>query len=264
MRIILPTFAKLNLTLRVINKRPDGYHNIVSTFLKVPSGDILYVSESTARIDIVNTNVNIKGENIVLKALRVAREEGFKFPFLNVMIHKSIPPGSGLGAGSGNAAAILWWLGAQKVAAKVGADVPFLCSGLDMAVVSGIGDNVEPTKKTVMIPHGIIAIPEGQTDTKSAYAEIDSMTSGFDTLLARTEMRDMYYANAGKKVGLLPNDFLKVLIKTHPKYNELFSIFEKAGADAWGLTGSGSAVFATLNAPKLIKFPNYIKNVLYF
>ena len=264
MRIILPTFAKLNLTLRVINKRPDGYHNIVSTFLKVPSGDILYVSESTAGIDIVNSNVNIKGENIVLKALKVAREEGFKFPFLNVMIHKSIPPGSGLGAGSGNAASILWWLGAQKVAAKVGADVPFLCSGLDLAVVSGIGDNVEPAKNATVIPHGVIAIPEWQTDTKTAYAEIDSMTSGFDTLLARTEMRDMYYANAGKKVGLLPNDFLKVLIKTHPKYNELFSIFEKGGADAWGLSGSGSAVFATLTGPKLFKWPSYVKNVLYF
>ena len=264
MRIILPTFAKLNLTLRVINKRPDGYHNIVSTFLKVPSGDILYVSESTAGIDIVNTNIGITGENIVLKALKAAREAGFKFPFLNVMIHKSIPPGSGLGAGSGNAAAILWWLGAQKVAAKVGADVPFLCSGLDMAVVSGIGDNVERPKNAGMPPHGVIAIPDWQINTKNAYNEIDSMKSGFDSLLARTEMRDMYYANAGKKVGLLPNDFLKVLIKDYPKYNELFSIFEQAGADAWGLTGSGSAAFAVLSSPKILKFPSYIKNVLYF
>ena len=87
MRIILPTFAKLNLTLRVINKRPDGYHNIVSTFIKIPSGDILYISESTAGIDIVNANISITGENIVLKAIRAAREAGFKFPFLNVMVH---------------------------------------------------------------------------------------------------------------------------------------------------------------------------------
>ena len=266
MRVNLPTFAKINLTLRVINKRPDGYHNIVSTFMKISSGDVLYVSESTAGIDIVNSNINIKGENIVLKALRVAREEGFKFPYLNVMVHKSIPPGSGLGAGSGNAAAILSWLGAQKVAAKVGSDVPFLCSGYDMALVSGIGDNVERPKNAVP-PHGVIAIPEWQTDTKNAYDEIDndkSMVSGFDTMLARTEMRDMYYANAGKKVGLLPNDFLKVLIKDNPKYNELFSMFEHEGAVAWGLTGSGSAAFAVLNSPKLFEWPSYIKNVLYF
>ena len=262
MRVILPTFAKLNLTLRVINRRPDGYHNIVSTFLRIPSGDVLYISESTAGIDIVNSNISIKGENIIMKALRTARESGFKFPYLNVKINKSIPPGSGLGAGSGNAAAILLWLGAEKVAAKVGADVPFLCSNQEMAIVSGIGEHIEAAKGG--IPHGVIAIPDWQTDTKSAYQELDSLGYGVDTLLARTEMRDMYHANAGKRVGLLPNDFLKVLIKEHPKYNELFSIFDEAGADAWGVTGSGSAAFAVLNAPKIFKWPSYVKNVLYF
>ena len=263
MRIILPSFAKINLTLRVINKRPDGYHNIVSTFLKIPSGDVLYISESTANIDVVNANIPLKGENIVLKALRVARENGFKIPYLNVKIHKSIPPGSGLGAGSGNAAAVLWWLGAEKVAAKVGADVPFLCSGFDMAIVSGIGEHIEKSKSSK--PHGVIAIPDWQTDTKKAYEELDTIGYGVDTLLARTEMRDMYHANAGKKVGLLPNDFLKVLMKTHPKYKELFSIFENAGADAWGVTGSGSSAFGVFNvAPKIIKWPGYVKNVLYF
>ncbi len=265
MRIILPTFAKINLTLRVISKRPDGYHNIVSTFLKIPSGDILLVSESTAGIDIVNSDTPIKGENIVLKALRAAREAGFKFPYLNVMIHKMVPPGSGLGAGSGNAAAILMLIGAEKVAAKVGADVPFLCSDLDMAVVTGIGDQIAPTKKDMATPHGVIVIPDWQTDTSSAYAELDELGFGVDTLLARTEMRDMYHANAGKKVGMLPNDFSKVLLKQHPKYNEIFSLFEKAGANAWSITGSGSAAFGVFNTvPKLLKWPNYVKNILYF
>ncbi len=263
MRLILPTFAKLNLTLRVINKRPDGYHNIVSTFLKIPSGDVLYVSESTAGIDIVNSNIPIKGENIVAKALRIARENGFKIPPMNVMIHKSIPPGSGLGAGSGNAAALLMLLGAEKIASKVGADVPFLCSDFTMAIASGIGDHIEPAKS--VIPHGVIVIPDWQTDTKSAYAELDEMGFGVDTMLARTEMRDMYHANAGKYVGLLPNDFLKVLLKKHPKYNEIFRLFKDSGAaNAWGVTGSGSAAFAVLRESVKFKWPSYINHVLYF
>ena len=112
MRVILPTFAKLNLTLRVINKRSDGYHNIVSTFLRIPSGDVLYISEASERNDEVSANIHLTGENIVAKALRVARENGFKIPYLNVKIHKSIPPGTGLGAGSGNAAAVLRLFGA--------------------------------------------------------------------------------------------------------------------------------------------------------
>ena len=164
MRVILPSFAKINLTLRVVNKRADGYHNLVSTFLKIPSGDVLYISESTAGIDIVNANIPISGENIVAKALRIARNEGFKIPPLNIKIHKSIPPGSGLGAGSGNAAAVLSWLKAEKVAAKVGADVPFLCSGKEMAIVSGIGENIESAPKNSLPVHGVVAIPEWQTD----------------------------------------------------------------------------------------------------
>ena len=262
MRIILPTFAKINLTLRVMNKRPDGYHNLVSTFIKIPSGEVLYVSESTAGIDVVNANINIKGENIILKALRVAREEGFKIPPLNVKIHKSIPPGSGLGAGSGNAAAILKFFQAERIAPKVGADVPFLCSEYHMALVSGIGDHIE--KAPAGAVHGVVAVPDWQTETKKAYDELDTMGYGVDMMLARTEMRDIYHANAGKKVGLLPNDFLKVLLKDHTKYKQLFDMFDKAGADAWGVSGSGSAAFAILKEPVKFKWPSYIKHVLYF
>ena len=262
MRIILPSYAKINLTLRVINRRPDGYHNLVSTFMRIASGDVLYISESKTGRDVVTANIPLQGENIVAKALRLAREDGFKIPPLRVEIHKSIPPGSGLGAGSGNAAAVLWSVGAERVAAKVGADVPFLASGLNIASVSGIGEHIEPMKTT--LPHGVIAIPDWETNTKEAYTELDAIGYGVDTMLARTEMRDIYHANAGRKVGLLPNDFLKVLIKKHPKYNELFRMFEQAGADAWGVSGSGSAAFAVLNKPTAFTWPGYIKHVMYF
>ena len=262
MRIILPTFAKLNLTLRVTNKRPDGYHNIVSTFMRVPSGDVLYISESSGGTDIVTADMYLPGENIVAKALRIAREDGFKIPPLNVKIHKSIPPGSGLGGGSGNAAAILALFGAGRVAAKVGADVPFLASDMLLASVSGIGDHLEPLKE--MLPHGVIAIPEWETNTKEAYAELDAIGYEVGIMLARTEMKDIYHANAGRKVGLLPNDFLKILLKKYPKYNELFRMFEKAGAYAWGVSGSGSAAFGVLHKPALFSWPGYVKNVLYF
>ena len=263
MRIILPTFAKLNLTLRVVNKRPDGYHNLVSTFMKIPSGDVLYISESTAGIDIVNANIPLKGENIVAKALRLAREDGFKIPYLNVKIHKSIPPGSGLGAGSGNAAAVLTLFGAERVAPKVGADVPFLCSGHDCALVSGIGDHIEPVK-TYYEVHGVIAIPNWETETKAAYQELDAQGYEVGIMLARTEAKDIYHANAGRKVGLLPNDFLKVLLKDHPKYNELFRIFQRADAYCWGITGSGSAAFAVFKESVKIEWPDYVKHVLFF
>lgn len=262
MHIILPSFAKINLTLRVINRRPDGYHNIVSAFIKIASGEVLYISEAPGRHDTVSANIHISGENTAAKALRIAREAGMKIPPLNIKIHKTIPPGSGLGAGSGNAAAVLNWLGAERLAAKVGADVPFLCSGLDAALVSGIGDHIEKADGHEL--HGVVAVPDWETETKGAYAELDAMGYEIDTMLARMEVRDIYHANAGKKVGLLPNDFLKVLLKKHPKYHELFGLFDRAGADAWGVTGSGSGAFAVMSRPCVIEWPDYVKNVLYF
>ena len=112
--------------------------------------------------------------------------------------------------------------------------------------------------------HGVIAIPNWETETKSAYAELDALGYEVDIMLARTEARDIYHANAGRKVGLLPNDFLKVLMKKHPKYNELFRIFEAADADCWGVTGSGSAAFGVLKESVKFKWPDYVKHVLYF
>ena len=265
MRVILPCFAKINLSLRVINKRHDGYHNLVSAFIKINSGDVLYISESNSQSDTVTCNMHLEGENIVAKALRTAREEGFRIPYFNVKIHKSIPPGSGLGAGSGNAAAVLQWLGAERIAPKVGADVAFLCSNTKIAMVSGIGDIIEKVPNQNV--HGVIAIPDWETNTKEAYSELDAMGyDKVDIMLARKELIDVYHANAsaGKKIGLLPNDFVKVLVRQHPKYNELFRMFEKAGADAWGLSGSGSAAFALMSRPVKFTWPGYVKNVLYF
>ena len=140
--------------------------------------------------------------------------------------------------------------------------MPFLVSGLNIASVSGIGEHIEPLLEACH--HGVIAIPNWQTNTKQAYAELDEMGYEMGLMLARTEMRDIYHANAGRKVGLLPNDFLKVLIKDHPKYNELFRMFERAGADAWGVSGSGSAAFAVMSKPVNFAWPEYVKNVLYF
>ena len=157
---------------------------------------------------------------------------------------------------------MLFLFGAERVAARVGADVPFLCSGHDFALVSGIGDHIEPVKANEI--HGVIAIPNWETETKAAYSELDAMGYDMGIMLARTEARDIYHANAGRKVGLLPNDFTKVLLKDHPKYNELFRMFQKADADCWGVTGSGSAAFAVLSKPTPLKWPEYVKHVLFF
>ena len=271
--------AKLNLSLRVTNKRRDGYHDIVSLFLRLPNLETLSISKAKGIADDVRVRgVEVKGENIVSRALCRAREAGFDVPFLDVEISKSIYPGSGLGAGSGNAAAILRWLAGsavsqkddlvwQNVALKTGADVPFLLSDCSLALVSGIGEILEPLE-----PLGLcasIVFPEWSVGTGDAYAQLDGRYGGEYPLsdpVARAEAGALYKGLLAKeRVGFLPNDFAPALMEKFPGYLDLFDMFDKSGHIAWGITGSGGAAFALsdkIAPPWATAWPSWARLVL--
>ena len=259
MLFIQPSAAKLNLSLRVTNRRSDGYHDIVSLFLRLPAVETLSISKAEGRADDVRMSgarIDIDEENIVSRALRRAREAGIEVPFQDVEISKTIPPGSGLGAGSGNAAAILNWLAGnaigqecqewQNVALKTGADVPFLFSCHPLAMVSGVGEILEPLEPLKLCAS--IVFPGWSVGTKNAYAQLDSRY-GSEYPLSDSAARIEAYALhkkllAGEQIGFLPNDFAPALMEKFPDYLKIFDMFEKNGHIAWGITGSGGAAFA--------------------
>ena len=281
MRFIQFSAAKLNLSLRVTKKRGDGYHNIVSLFLRLSAMETLSISRIKEG-DSDNVRMSgggVEGENIVSRALRRAREAGFDAPFLDVEISKTISPGSGLGAGSGNAAAILCWLRRlagsaaeprqkwQEAALRTGADVPFLFSGCPLAMVSGIGEIIEPLEPLKL--HATIVFPEWGVGTGNAYAQLDSRY-GEEYPLSESEARNEARALhrkllTGERVGLLPNDFAPALMEKFPGYLELFDTFKKNGHIAWGITGSGGAAFALSNEyqpPLADIWPSWTREVI--
>ena len=250
--------CKVNLSLRITSIRDDGFHDLVSLFYKIRKVERLTISEITSnnvKDDIICHNFNIPQQNIIEKVLSILRGEGWNIPPLEIEILKELPPGTGLGGGSGNASALLNWLGKRysihippERSRTIGADVAFLNSRYSCALVSGIGDQFVPRS---IIPGlvFVIFIPQWTSGTVESYRNVDMWykTQGFPLRKPAAEAEaDAIVARLNKRLrwGCLPNDFLPVLIHEWPEYLHLFDSLDKTDALAWGITGSGSASFA--------------------
>jgi 4-diphosphocytidyl-2-C-methyl-D-erythritol kinase len=246
----------------------------MSLFLRLPSVETLVISGAENADDIRIPGMKIEGENIVTRALRHARLAGFAVPFLNVEIRKTLPPGSGLGAGSGNGAAVLRWLAQNEddrvwrdVALKTGSDVPFLFSGLPLARVSGTGEKLESLAPLAF--YALVVFPDWSVGTANAYGRLD-LRYGGKYPLSETQAReeiDLLHRRLrnGERTGLLPNDFMEDLTDRFPAYEELFALFDSAGSSGWGITGSGGAVFALFHempALRSLEWPRCVRRIL--
>jgi len=255
MEYVVPSHLKLNLTLRVMGKRPDGLHDLYSLFLLLRGEESLVVRvPAPGGKDLVRVyNYPVNGQNIVLKVLCLFRSLGLDPGPLEIEIMKSVPPGTGLGAGSGNGAALIGWarntLGIdfpRSIERRVGSDIPFFCSGAGMGLVTKAGEEVECLEGTLSLSR-LVLVPRWRSDTATAYRFLDEDAGriALSEKEAAVECASVLASLAsGKKVGLLPNDFIPVLVKTNREYPKYFSRFEDSGALAWGISGSGSALFA--------------------
>ena len=249
---------KINLTLRVLSTRDDGYHEIYSLFWKRKGIDGLTISrnkEDNVR-DILNAKgYTINGQNIIMKTVTWARRLGYKIPPLHIELNKKLPIGSGIGAGSGNAATLILWLVKEyglkadaKSVSKLGADVPFMSGDADMAIVSGIGEKILPVNDVPSLKW-ILVFPKWTTSTVKAYSKLDQYRKNNSLIINKSQLDNeidtiLYNLNKGNKIGLLPNDFFAPLLEEHPEYNIAQNIAEDSGALAWGISGSGSTFFA--------------------
>ncbi|MBQ9580993.1 MAG: hypothetical protein IJP88_04820 [Synergistaceae bacterium] len=272
---------KINLTLRITGKRPDGYHDLASLFVKIKSGERVLIRENARDVvEMSGLDVDLTGENIALKAVRIARElSNADIPALYIKIFKAVQPGSGLGSGSGNAAAVIKWLMQNynldkalclEIARRTGADVPFLFEDFDIALVTGIGEVIRPlnfdlkfnfeasqgrgqvdSSQDLNFKNFSVEIirPDWSVNTREAYAALDENLIKPNLNLNESEALSEIDLICGKllngeRVGLLPNDFYEFyLAEKYSGYRDIFNKFEDNGCIAWGLSGSGSAAF---------------------
>ena len=250
---------KINLTLRVLNRRDDGYHNICSLIWRRPSPETIQADFCAESDSLTVVGAEIPGENILTAACRHIRSihsDDF-LPPVKIILHKCLPLGGGVGAGSGNAAVFLRL--ARRVTGygddsmfpdvtQLGADVAFLASEQTLAIACGVGDIFCGVGENLNMS-GLIFFPEWSVSTAHAYHALDGMRiTGRDVGVSGEEQaRDEALSllgdlRSGRVVGRIPNDF-SACAGHEDEYALLEDFASSSGAVVWGLCGSGSGYF---------------------
>jgi 4-diphosphocytidyl-2-C-methyl-D-erythritol kinase len=180
--LILPAYAKLNLTLDVTGRRPNGYHDIDSVMQTISLHDLVLVERTDCRVFEV-VGPAIEGENLVLKAARELEGRVSRALPFTIRLFKRIPMGAGLGGGSADAAAFLKaanLLYALKltsdelieIATAVGQDVPFLLEG-GTARATGLGSTLSPLPAVPSSWRFLVVSPPVEISTRAVYEAVD-------------------------------------------------------------------------------------------
>ena len=253
--LTLPAFAKINLSLRVLGKREDGYHELDTIFQTINLHDTIRISaiESSAiAFSCDDRSLPTDSHNLVVRAATVLRARVSPKKGARIRLEKRIPTHAGLGGGSSDAAATLVGLNGlwesrlprqelSEVAARLGADVPFFLDG-GTARGTGIGDRIEPLEDA---PETFLLIvkPKANVSTADAYKALKKpalTSSNSKTILSRSEAKEFF---DNQHFASLENDFEAVAFAAAPEIGRAKAALIKAGSQAALLAGSGSAVF---------------------
>jgi 4-diphosphocytidyl-2-C-methyl-D-erythritol kinase len=250
-RFELLTPAKINLFLRIVGRRPDGYHELDSLFLPISLFDRVGIETAPAASAAVSLQCNwpempLDRRNLAVRAAESFMEQTGLRLRIAIDLKKQIPAGAGLGGGSSDAGAVLRALASlhglepatlAAAALKVGADVPFFLNPRP-ARVGGIGERITYLKSDFGF-HLVVGVPPLMVPTAEIYRHLEQRHwSGAGP--AHLPVHD------GGQVlqNLLVNDLEAVAVARYPQILEIKAVLENFGAMGAAMSGSGGAVFA--------------------
>ena len=267
--------AKINLGLRVLSRRPDGYHGIRTLLATVDLWDTLTFEPGGdgLRLECDSPSIPTDRTNLVLRAAsRLEDLLGRRLPGACIRLRKTIPAGRGLGGGSSNAAAALIGLNRlfglglsrrvqHRVLAGIGMDAPFFLYG-GLALATGRGEHVYALADAAELPL-VLLIPEFGISTPEAYRGLPKPPAVYrEGGSERTDSLVRFLASgpsgpqlSGKLLaGCFPNDLERstVLQTTRPPdaISRMRNALKAAGALETAMSGSGSAVFGVFAGPE--------------
>ena len=249
--------AKINLGLNIVERRPDGYHNIETVFYPIPLTDVLEIvpardGETTLRCYGNPVDCPVE-KNLVMKACRLMQER-YDIQPVEIHLYKHIPDGAGLGGGSSDAAHTLVMLNKMfelgisdadlaTMAATLGADCAFFVYNRPM-MATGIGDVLSPLDVDLKGKTLLLVKPPVGVDTRTAYSRVAPAKPVVDLVQTIAQPAESWD-------GLLVNDFEPSVFAALPQLWLIKAQLMDAGAQYAAMSGSGSTVFGIFNSDKL-------------
>lgn len=252
--------AKINLFLRVVGRRPDGYHELDSVFVPISLYDRLQIElRAAGRASVAlrcegGDALPTDDRNLAVRAAKAFMAEFGVNANVLIDLRKQIPAGAGLGGGSSDAAAVLRMMAAllrieagPKLAAlalKLGADIPFFLHPVP-ARVGGIGELISPMPKFPNLAM-VVAVPPFEVSTASIYQQLKP-----EQWSGKASESDLIAVSSGRiSPELLVNDLEAVVTARHPEVARLKTMLMQTGARAASMSGSGAAVFGIFVSAK--------------
>lgn len=245
--------AKINLGLSIIEKRPDGYHNLETVFYPLPLEDALEVTvrpdkDGREKVRLYQTGMAIDGpaeDNLAVKAYRLL-DGLYDLPLVDIHLHKRIPSGAGLGGGSADAAFMLKLLNEltclnlsdttlEEYAARLGADCAFFIRNRP-TYAEGIGNVFSPIECSLKGYQYIVVKPDVFVSTREAFAQIRPHRP-------LRPVKELIRLPVREWKDLLTNDFEASVFPRFPVIGEIKEELYRLGAEYAAMSGSGSSVF---------------------
>lgn len=253
----LPSFAKINLILRVLGLLPDGYHSLFTVFQALELHDLItfrFEPSDHLEIDLEldDPAIPFDNRNLIYRALAGFDQAHAVASRIHVRVQKRIPAESGLGGGSSNAAVALmavsrhlnWPLTPAQlspIASRLGADVPFFLSG-GTAIGRGKGDEIEQIEDSPAY-EVLLVRPAVSCSTAVIYKKYDELVSLTGSTNSIKIISDQRLETQRDFVPSIGNDLEKVVFTLYPELDSIKKRLLGSGAAAAALSGSGSALF---------------------
>lgn len=279
--MILHPHAKINLGLRILRRRPDGYHDIESCMLPIGWADQLTVEIATGAAEDSYEIAGLAGDlpierNLIYKAVQLLRAHHHDIPPLRLKLEKRIPSEAGLGGGSADAAYTLLavnelcYLGLstaqlETLAGELGSDCPFFIQSRPV-LVTGRGERLTPlTMPSALLGKWLLVVkPPIGMSTAEAYRQVTRHPEAEGKLVALLEQPIEQWQE------LIVNDFEPVVFAHYPELAALRDKLYHYGALYAAMSGSGTALYALFDnnplsstslAPHLATLPVWLERL---